>query len=271
MMNRSHSLRSKRPLVCLAGIATGTLWLLGLPAGGHAVVYNWAGANWTAGAPAAGASVSQSFNANFINVQIANNAPGSATGGTWAGGYPAIEATTTNGGVNNQRALQLYLNTEPSTTSFIQVTVRFASLVTATSFTLYDVDLSAGTWRDTISQIQGVTQTGQALGVSGVTPGTTNTVTGTGLTTVVTGTANNNPSTLAGGNVTFNFAQPITEFTFRWSNTDAGLGTQLIGLGTLNYTLVPEVSPGWVTLGVAGLVVGTQVLRRRRRKSEAPA
>ncbi len=256
----------------LAGLAGGALGFFCAAADLNAAVYNWAGATWTAGGPTAGNSANQNFNgirANFINVAIQNNAPGSTTGAVWAGGYPTVNNTLTDGGTG-ANALQLYVNSQPSTTAYVGVTVKFADLVSATSFTLYDVDLRAGTWKDTISQIQAVTQTGQIIGVSGVTTSTTNSSTGTGLSTVVSGTADNNPSTGNGGNVTFTFNQPITQYSFRWSNTDPGLSTQLIGLGTINYTLVPEISPGWVTLGIAGLVLGSQLVRRRRRNAALP-
>ena len=79
-----------------------------------------------------------------------------------------------------------------------------------------------------------------------------------------TGTANNGTNE---GNVTFNFgATAITSFTFRWSNTDPGLGLQYIAISPITYTAVtlPEVGSTVGALSICALAVGMREIRRRR-------
>ena len=243
--------------------------LLGqLPAA--ATVFNWPSPpGWTAGAPAPGQTQTQSFtsiNPNDITVSINNNGA-SGTGGTWQSGYPAINSTLLNGGLPGTNGLQLYLGSQSSVSSYILTTVSFASPVTNLSFQLWDVD-SSSPYIDTITQIQALAYGGGVIGATSVTsavPGY-NTITGTGLSTVVTGIATASNTTNE-GTINISFNAPITEFSFRWLNTDSSLGSQGVGLGPLTYTVVPVPEPSTSSLLGAGLMFGVifQFLRRRKR------
>ncbi|PYK29284.1 MAG: hypothetical protein DME57_10870 [Verrucomicrobia bacterium] len=101
---------------------------------------------------------------------------------------------------------------------------------------------------------------GCATSVTSAVPGY-NTITGTGLSTVILGTANANNASNQ-GTINITFAGPITQFSFDWSNSDAGLGTQAIGLGSLTYDPVPERDWGF---GVAGICVIAILSQRMRR------
>src|SRR4029077_11727549 len=82
-----------------------------------------------------------------------------------------------------------------------------------------------------------------ATSVTSATPGF-NTIIGTGLATVVLGTANAS-NTSNQGTIDITFSGPITQFSFDWSNNDAGLGAQAIALGPLTYDVVPEYDPAF--------------------------
>lgn len=252
----------------------GLLLLLGqVPA--SATVFNWPSPpGWTAGAPTPGQTRTQSFtsiNPNDITVSINNNGS-SGTGGTWQSGYPAINSTLLNGGTPGTNGLQLYLGSQSSTASYILTTVSFANPVTNLSFQLWDID-SASPYIDTITQIQALAYGGGVIGATSVTsavPGF-NTITGTGLSTVVTGTATADNTTNE-GTINISFNAPITEFSFRWLNTDSSLGSQGIGLGPLTYTAVPVPEPSTSSLIGLGLVMALtiQFARRREKFGRAP-
>lgn len=215
----------------------------------YGTVFNWPGTGWTAGSPAPGATVSQSFtsiNPNDISVSINNNGAG-PTGGQWVGGYPTIDSTSETGGFTGVNALQFYMNSQSNVTSYVRTTVTFATPVINLSFQIWDVDALHDQFADKIFNIQALAQGGGTVGPDSVTsavPGY-NTITGTGLTTVVLGTASaSNTSNQGTINITFN--GPITQFSFDWSNDDPKLKSQAIALGPLTYTAVPESSTGWV-------------------------
>jgi hypothetical protein len=229
--------------------------------------------SWTGGSPAPGATGSQTFTSSGQTATISvNNNGTSATGATWAAGYPAFNSTQTTGGLSPlQNGLQLYATSTSSTSAFILTTVTFATAVTNVSFEIWDVDKSATQFVDTITGIQALAfYTGAVQGASSVTsavPNTYNTVQGSGLSFRVDGTAGASNTTNQ-GTVTISFTGPITQFSFLWSNTDPGLGGQAIGVGNINFTPVPEVSALWpvaglLLLGCGGRVAQSALLRRR--------
>ena len=231
------------------------------------VVFDWPSSpGWTAGAPAAGTTVTQQFtsvNPNDITVDINNNGA-SGTGATWQANYPQISTSPTTGGLSTN-ALQLYVSAQSSTSAFIRTTITFDTPVINLSFQLWDVDAVAGQFADKIWNIQALAQGGGTVGatsVTSVTPGY-NTISGSGLGTVVLGTANAANNTNQ-GSITITFAGPITQFSFDWSNNDGGLGAQAIGLGSLSYDPVPEFDQGFGAAAACLVAILGEKLRRRK-------
>lgn len=226
---------------------------------------------WTAGAPAAGQTVTQTF-AGTPNVTISiNNNGTAASGAIWSAGYPAINSTKTTGGYTGQNALQLWSTSTASTSAFVRTTVAFASPVNNVSFQLWDVDKSAGQFVDTISSIKALSDTGTvqaASSVTGAVAGYT-TITGSGLGIVVNGAAAATNTTNQ-GTVNVSFTGWITQFSFDWSNSDAGLGAQAIGLGQIDFSVVPEASALWPVLALLAAMVGAQQWRTGTPSPSAP-
>jgi len=94
-----------------------------------------------------------------------------------------------------------------------------------------------------------------------------NTIGGTGLGTVVLGTANAANNTNQ-GTIDITFSGPITQFSFDWSNNDAGLGAQAIALGPLTYDVVPEYDPAFGAGAACLTAILGQKIRRRRSEPE---
>jgi len=233
------------------------------------VVFNWPGSGWTAGTPGPGTTASQQFtsvNPNDITVDVNNNGA-NASGATWQANYPQISANPLTGGLTGVNALQLYVVSEANTSSYIRTTVTFATPVINLSFQIWDVDAVAGQFADKIWNIQALAQGGGTVGATSVTSATAgyNTISGSGLATVVLGTANAANNTNQ-GTIDITFSGPITQFSFDWSNNDAGLGAQAIGLGPLTYDVVPEYDP--VFGAVAACLTAILGEKLRRRKSE---
>lgn len=226
--------------------------------------------NWTAGAPANGASVNQSFETDSthagtdVNIAIQNL----NSGAVWNSGYPAVDTTTT-GGTANKDALQVYMTSGNSAGITVTITFTYGSTyfgASNVSFSLFDVDKQGGSWIDQISNITATTYQGTTVGPSSVTGSTDNQVTGSGTSFLVTGTNTNN-NTSNGGNVDINFGNNIvTSITFTWKNTDPGLANQVIGLGDISYTPVktPETGSGIAAVAICGLAVGWRRLRKKR-------
>jgi len=251
------------------GVIAASLFLLAPFSVRASIVFNWPDAGWTAGTPAPGQTVNQSFtsvNPNDIAVSINNNGA-SGVGATWQTGYPQIDTTTLTGGFTGVDGLQLYVVSQNSTSSYIRTTVSFASAVTNLSFQIWDVDAVDKQFADTISNIRALAPGGLTVGpdlVTSAVPGY-NTITGTGLSTVVTGIANADDATNQ-GTINIKFNGPVTQFSFDWSNSDDKLGAQAIALGPLTYDVVPELSPSWPSAVICGLgITGWEAKRRRRR------
>jgi len=249
-------------------LGTAALFLFS-PLSLHATVFDWPPNGWTAGSPAPGETLSQSFtsvNPNDITAYINNNGA-SASGATWqSGGYPQISRSPLTGGFASTNALQLYVVSQSSTSSYITTTITFDSPVTNLSFQIWDVDAVAGQFADKISNIHALAVGGATVGPDSVTSEVAgyNTISGTGLGTVVLGTANASNTTNQ-GTIDITFSGPITQFSFDWSNNDSGLGAQAIALGPLTYTIVPEQSAG---ASVAFLCLMTIALREFVRRKQ---
>ena len=239
----------RRSLFCAALLAG-----FGLPVRAS-VVFDWpTSPGWTAGTPTAGQTVTQSFTSvdpNDITVSV-NNDGISNQGATWQTGYPQISRSPLTGSFGSTNALQLYVVSQSSTSSYIRTTITFATPVINLSFQIWDVDaLAVG---------------GATVGADSVTSEVAgyNTITGTDLSTVVLGTANAANNTNQ-GTIDISFSGPITQFSFDWSNDDPALGAQAIGLGPLTYTPVPEINPFSSVLVVCSLLVVFELFTRRHR------
>src|ERR1700730_6159181 len=261
-------LTSRQWLNCLKLLlgAAGLLILLS-PASVRGTVFDWPSSGWTAGVPAPGQTVTQSFTSvtpNDITVSINNNGA-SNQGATWQTGYPAIDSTTSTGGFNGTNGLQLFVIQQSSTSSYIRTTVTFNTPVINLSFQIWDVDAFSGQFADKISNIQAIAAGGITVGPDSVTSAVAgyNTITGTGLSTIVLGTANAANSTNQ-GTIDISFAGPITQFSFDWSNNDPALGAQAIALGPLTYTVVPEMSAGWAVALLCSIAIAAREIGRRR-------
>ena len=237
----------------------------------HATIFNWPGTGWTAGAPAPGQTVTQSFTAvtpNDITVKINNNGA-SVAGATWQPAYPAIDSTTETGGFTGVNGLQFYLSQQSSTASFVRTTITFSSPVTNLSLQIWDVDAVSGQFADKIFNIQALTVGNTTVGPDSVTSAVAgfNTITGSGLTTVILGTALASDTTNQ-GTINITFLGPITQFSFDWSNNDPALGGQAIALGPLTFNFVPELSTGWLAALLCATAIGTQQIsiRKKRRR-----
>lgn len=234
-------------------------------------MFNWPSSpGWTAGAPAAGQTATQSFtsvNPNDITVGI-NNDGVLPVGATWQTNYPQISANPLTSGLAGTNALQLYLVSQATVLSYVRTTVTFATPVINLSFQLWDVDANAGQFADKISNIQALAQGGGTVGATSVTSATPgfNTITGTGLATIVLGTANAANNTNQ-GTINITFAGPITQFSFDWSNNDLGLGAQAIALGPLTYDPVPEHDSACSIAATCLMAILGNKLRRRKKVS----
>lgn len=256
--------------------ALGALW----PVCARAVVFDWdqSYATWTGTGvggvtlgpqvPTASNSASKVYNndsahtGNDVTITLANAV------GTWNTLYPA-KSTAYDGGTN-QNALTLGFTSETSTTQGLTVTIAFnyTSGVSGVTFSIYDVDYSAGTWIDQIDHIWAVSSSGAIIGPSSVTDSQYNYITGTGTNVMVTGSGGNarsNQTTEAYGNMTVNFGSNIvTQVSFRWKNIDAAMGDQKIALGDITYAnAAPEVGPGFAAIAICGLVLIWHKVRKR--------
>jgi hypothetical protein len=172
------------------------------------------------------------------------------------------------GGFASTNALQLYVVSQSSTSSYIRTTITFDSPVTSLSFQIWDVDSVAGQFADKIFNIQALAVGGATVGPDSVTSEVAgyNTISGTGLGTVVLGTANASNTTNQ-GTIDITFSGPITQFSFDWSNNDAGLGAQAIALGSLNYAIVPEQSAGASAASLCLIAIALRELVRRKQSA----
>jgi len=240
--------------------------LAAMPAMRASVVFNWPNSGWTAGQPTSGQTKTQSFtsiSSNDITVSIYNS------GVNNQGGYPAINSTNTTSGLSGVNALQLYISSTPTFGNLLRVTVSFGYAVTNVSFSLWDCDAAAGQFIDKFANIQATAFGGGTVGLSSATSEVAgyNSITGTGLSTVILGTAGATNTTNE-GTVDLAFNQPITSFSFEWSNNDAGRGAQAVGLGPITYTVVPESSPAYFGVASCAGAVLCEAVRRKKARGK---
>jgi hypothetical protein len=237
---------------------------------------------WTAGEPTINGpaqTVDYTSAGHDISVTIAN------TGATWNPGYPQVVPGGTgpfNGGTTNN-GLILQPGSQTSNNTFIQITINFLNPggVTDVSFQIWDidatVDINGNGFIDLISQLQAVAVGGGTLFPDIVdnthtsNPGVTyNFINGSGPGLTIRG----DPAQLGGaanatdqGTLNITFSQPITQISFWYSNDASGsLTTQTIGIGPINFTNVPEISPSWAVALLCVIASSVVELRRRRHR-----
>ena len=210
---------------------------------------------------------------NDITIAMSGNT------GNFNSGSPSIG---TGLGGTGKSSLQL-APTFSSTSQSITVTISFnyAQGVYVQNLNILSVD--AGTnlvlltgYTDKITNIVGVTATGQSVNAAAVAGGSSVTVSGNSASGW-TATGNSTvPGTSANGNVSVSFGNfRVTQISFTLSN--AGnmallLGSQQIGLDNISYSLTPEIQPGIIGAVLCGFALVGQLWRdrRKRRGSRAP-
>jgi hypothetical protein len=240
-------------------------------------VYNWSTTPAFPAGPTPGNSVSALYQ-GLGAVTIKNNAdPSTGTGGVWDPGHPQVNSTDTTGGNHNINALQLYLDSQPTVNSNIQVNIVFGYTGGATnvSLVIWDVD-AASNFTDKISNIVGVTANGTLVAAT-VTGSPDNTVTGSGTLSATATGKSSSGNTAASANVTISFgATAIQSVQFIWSDDNPTTRTtQVIGISPITFTPVgsatPEIGSSLGALvACLGVVGGGSVMRRRRARKQIP-
>jgi hypothetical protein len=180
--------------------------------------------------------------------------------------------TNLTGGIAGNESLFLNANYNSTGSNEIIVTIEFnyTQDVTDVNFFIYDVDLNTGFWVDLISNFEvyrnGVLQTGV---FPTLTAGSANTIENAGTSNVqARGTATAGDTT-DDGNVFVDFGGAIfDEIRFTWTNEDAALDNQWIGLHNINYNPAPEPSTVLTGMLLFGLI-GYQVMQRRKKSVRA--
>jgi hypothetical protein len=258
----------------LSPLALGLILFSASKLGATVVTFDWPGSpGWTAGAPTAGQTKTQSFTSvdpNDITVAI-NNSGAGPQGMVWnagSGGYPQISSNPDTGGFTGVNGLQLLVASSQAVGTYTKTTISFATPVINLSFQIWDVDAVVGQFVDKVANIRALAQGGGTVGPDSVTsavPGFNN-IAGSGLATVVLGTANANNGTNQ-GTIDIAFNGPITQFSFEWSNNDPALGAQGIAIGSLTYTPMAEIESTWIVPAVCAAAIALELFRRRRNQA----
>jgi hypothetical protein len=255
------------------GALTATLFLLLTTGKSGAVVLDWNTVTWTAG------TTDNSYNVdgvagNDIRVQVVKN--GVTTSNSF--GFPTNVATPAIGNSNlvNQptgvTALQIATAGMVNSTNNITVTISFIGTyavgVRNASFNLYDIDAAATgnpsfIDRISLSALNGGTAVPLTATYAGVTNPASFTITNSGTTApILQGvTATGNISTDQGNASVTTGAATVTSIRFVWNNPGPNFQTQLIELGNINFTAIPEVAS---SSGALMLCTGLLAFRRRR-------
>ncbi len=249
-------------------------FILLCPSVSWATVFNWPlSPAWAATGPASGSSETVDYFAGGTGFGVAVTVANS--GVTLNAGYPQVQtesaATFTGGTTSNTiGTLQLFNTSSASTASFTRVTINlnYVGGVTNPTFQLWDVDALAGQFIDTIKSLQATTTTGSIIYPTLTPTATFNQVTGTGASQVITGIGNATNNTNQ-GTVGVSFTGTVTSISFLWSNADAGLGTQGIGISPITFNTpvgaaFPEVNSSAGALLLCGGMMGIGLVRRRR-------
>ena len=245
-----------------------------LPVAGRGTTFNWTTTPAFPTGPTGGNTVSAVYG-GLGAVTISNvKDPSTGTAGVWEAGYPTVNKTDTTGGNTPAvNGLQLYVASQPTTNSYMKVTITFGYTGGATnvSLTLWDVD-EAANFDDKISNIVGVTASGALVPLT-VVGSADNSVTGSGTVNATALGMATSPNTQNTGNVTITSGTvPIQAITFQYSDANTGgtntRTTQIIGVSPITFTPVgsatPEMGSALGGLALCGGVVGLGALRKRK-------
>lgn len=247
----------------------------------RAVLVDWSTLTWTPGTLSNSYDVDPAFAGNDVTVTVSGDtgqlqpslpAPNPQT--------PAITPAFDGGLSPGHPTLELALNLANSAQS-VTVTISFANAgVNHVSFNLFDIDFSNATNNTYQDVISSITATSAASGT--VTPNITNvganvTLSGSGANQILTGMISTVDkgagSDLGNATITFD-GNDITSITFNYSSGSMFVDPtyQHIGIDNLDYTIVPETNPAWLSLGLCGSAVVLSTWRRwirRQREIES--
>ncbi len=228
---------------------------------GCAVTLDWSTVTWTAGSLSNSYDVDPSNPGNDITITVSGNT--SSLGGT----SPSIAG---NLGGTGRASLQLAPTfTLASQSITVSIAFNYTQGVYVQNLNILSVD--SNLFKDKITNIQGITATGQTVNGVAVVGSSRNSVTGNSSTGwTVTGTGN--AGTGATGNVSVSFGNfRVTQISFTYSNAGTLSLAQKIGLDNISWSLTPEVRPGIAASILCGLALIARIrVRRRLKASRAP-
>lgn len=226
-----------------------------------ASVLDWDLVDWTDTT----APYSQAFVVNGVTVTV--SITGDVNRFTTINGDTAPDDNTHQTGGTGGESLYLAMNYTADTQA-ITITITFSAMVTNVSYSIFDIDFTNNGFTDqirTISATNGTTTYAASITDSGagntvnIANNNTTSATVTGDGTAAEGTDD--------GNATFAFgANNVNSITFTYGNdpatTPADPSQQSIGLGDINFTIVPEPSTSFAAAFVV-LAAGFHGWRRR--------
>jgi hypothetical protein len=242
----------------------------------RAVLLQWDGQTWTPGTLSNSFDVDPSNPGNDVTVTVSGDTgqlqPSLAAGSPQT---PAITRAFDGGLSPGHNTLELALDLANNAQS-VTITISFSNLYPAgvanVSFKLFDIDFAnngGSTYQDVVKSITATSTTGATIAPTITGVGANVAHTGSGTTQVLTGmvsTADTGPGS-GGGNATITFnATDISSITFNYSSGSMFPDPtyQHIGIDDIDYSVVPEFNPAWLTyVGCALLIVWTH---RRREK-----
>jgi hypothetical protein len=233
-----------------------------------AVTLDWSTVTWPAGSMSNSYDIDPTNPGNDITITMSGNTS------NFNSGSPSIG---TGVGGTGTSSLQL-APTFSSTSQSITVTINFNYTLGVYVQNLNILSVDAGTnlvlltgYTDKITNITGVTATGQTVNAAAVAGRSAVTVSGNATAGwTATGNSKVDGTNSANGNVSVSFGNyRVTQISFTLSNAgNMALlsGSQLIGLDNINYSLTPEVQPGIIGAALSGFVLLCELWRDRRKK-----
>jgi hypothetical protein len=240
----------------------------------EAVTLDWNNVDWTADSLSQSFDIDPSNAGNDITITISGNTGDIDDSG---GASPDDNTIITGGQGGTQESLYLaadYGGTGRELVVTITFSAGYVYGVENVQFTIFDVDRDSGVWRDQIDEMEG-RRNSAVVSFADLTGTNFHDIFDSGTATARArgdgATENADPGTDdANLNVVFNDA-PVDEVSFRWTNIDAALGFQYIGLYDITYTpAVPE--PATVVGGMLlGLFLAGHHIRHRIRDAKSRA
>jgi hypothetical protein len=239
-------------------------------AGAPAVTLDWSTVTWTAGSLSNSYDVDPSNPGNDITIAMSGNTS------QFNSGSPSIGTGLGGTGKSSLQLAPTFANTSQSIT--VTISFNYTQGVYLQNLNILSVDSGNNIltgYTDKITNIVGVTATGQSVNAAAVAGGSSVTVSGN-ATSGWTATGNSTvPGSSANGNVSVSFGNfRVKQVSFTFSNSGfglLGLESQLVGLDNINYALTPEVQPGIIGAVLCGFVLVGELWRDRRKRRESGA